>query len=1471
MHTTCPRVFLLPLTVLATTVLHAQTPRSVPSAYTGNPPVNYVRTWEAVAPTTDPNTLTLANDPHQAKIATQYLDGLGRPLQTVVKKGALVTDPNNLQSAANAKDLVSPVEYDAFGRVQHSYLPFAANNRDGNPSISDGLFKLNPFQQQETFSQARYPGETFYYGHTVYEASPLNRVIGTLAPGNSWVGATRGVATHHWINTAADAVRIWSVTNGPNSDDLGSYATLGTYPAGELYKTVTQDEHGKQVIEFKDKEGKVILKKVQLTASADLGSGDGHTGWLSTYYLYDDLGQLRCVVQPEGVKKLADPNLGFNWNLAISGGVLLREQCFRYAYDGRGRMTIKQVPGAGPVYMVYDARDRLVLTQDAGLRRQNPTTARWLFTKYDQLNRPTVTGFYHNPTHTGQAAMQAFCNSQSGLAFWETYNPSAFPLYTLTQSFPVYNSTNGDEVLTFTYYDDYAWAQAHGSHFAAKNNSFDNLFAPPSGTIFPYPQPLAATAQTKGLVTGVCLLLPAGGTVTGTYYDEKGRVVQTQAYNHTAGPGYASGIDVVTHQYSFSGQLLQTVERVQKAGTNPQELLVQTRYGYDELGRLVQTEKKVAVTENGQTVAINNGDWKTTSQTEYDALGQVKKKKLGADPVNTSLPLETLAYDYNVRGWLLGANKAYLTGADPARFFGFELGYDRDGLAPNASKQYNGNIGHQAWRSKGDGEVRKYDYLYDAANRLTYADFNQYTGNAATPFNKSAGLDFSVGNLGYDGNGNILSMQQSGWKIGGSQVIDNLAYAYYDHANRLKAVIDGANNQQSILGDFKYEAATKAAVDYGYDANGNLTADLNKKIGGTAGGIDPTTGLQTSGGAIAYNHLNLPETISVAGKGTITYAYDPAGTKLTKRVVESLTSPQYTGTKTITTLYLGGAVFESRAYVPQHPDQAANADYHDRLQFIAHEEGRLRPLRNAQGTITTLLYDYMLKDHLGNVRAVITEEQKADFYPRASMENVANRNNLADTSNYIPYYVNTDYTPPNGGVRQLISSITGYPTQPSDNQYTARTNGSGQKVGPAIVLRVTAGDKVNIRVESFWKMPPPGSTADFSPASILMDLAQGLFALGSLPGAKATLGELTQANPFEIPVEDFLEVNQPLIPNSQKPRAYLSGMLFDERFKLVLSSSGADPVGDADAQTGVAWKEHLVPGFTIPTSGYLVIFTSNETQNLDVFWDNLQVSHIRGPLLEETHYYPFGLAMHGISSKAATTLENKKGYNGNEIQNKEFSDGSGLEWYDFNARGYDQQLGRFMQVDPLANEGGQESLTPFQFGLNDPIRYNDPDGKCPICPAIPIIFEGVKALAAAYIAYKTTEAAKPLIDKVVKTVEEKTSTPDPGTYSHPQSQKPLPRTEGGEPKPDPDATGPHTQLGRKDGRKGDYNQAREFDANGKPVKDIDFTDHGRNKPNPHQHPYKPGQTGGTLQRGATEPLKVIWEVIKVSIKINFFL
>lgn len=87
--------------------------------------------------------------------------------------------------------------------------------------------------------------------------------------------------------------------------------------------------------------------------------------------------------------------------------------------------------------------------------------------------------------------------------------------------------------------------------------------------------------------------------------------------------------------------------------------------------------------------------------------------------------------------------------------------------------------------------------------------------------------------------------------------------------------------------------------------------------------------------------------------------------------------------------------------------------------------------------------------------------------------------------------------------------------------------------------------------------------------------------------------------------------------------------------------------------------------------------------------------------------------MAGISDKALKTnyAENKYRYNGKELQHQEFSDGTGLEEYDYGKRFYDVQIARFGCPDPDVNK--YKSYSPYLYGVDDPIRFIDVDGMGP--------------------------------------------------------------------------------------------------------------------------------------------------------------
>lgn len=1209
---------------------------------------NFIRSWEPSKALTDTAYISAgARSAMEVKENTVYFDEFGRQLQHISK---------GISPVGN--DLVIPFIYDAFDREQYKYLPYV--QQTGN--IKDGKLKLTPFSSQKAFyrNSSLNPGiknDSIYYSQTTYEISPLNRVMVNYAPGSSWSkkstnpGADPCIRFSYYFNANADSVRLWKIPTGGSLP-----VTTSIYMFGSLKANYSVNEDQQMILEYYDKQDRLILRKVRLDYyhTADV------RGWLCTYYIYDDNSNLRFVFPPLASEKLLN-----NWNVSLVKDLLYENQ-----YDQRNRLIMKKVPGAGPVEMVYDVRDRLVFTQDSV--QKTKSSQEWTVIFYDALNRPVMTGIYK--ANTTRAALQASMNASPNTTQLVTqqlavsnldvdfYN-SSVALYEAAQSVSFldgFDSGTGAEFtaqinpngmvntsivvsnplpgipasaitpLIYTFYDDYGYA----GKLAAVTSDFNQLPANSEAEVANVPDNI-----TTGLVTGKRMRIIGTDKWLGTttYYDKRGRTIQVVSEN------ISGGTDVLTMQNNFNGKVLSSFLRHRNLNsTSIPEVTILSLFKYDAAGRLISEDKKLN----------NSSVQRTIYENSYDELGRIKTKRLGV--TGPSAQLEKLEYEYNIQGWLSSINKNYLqTTTNTTSHFGQELSYERG----FTKRRYSGDLSGIKWKGFNDKTPRAYGFDYDTSGRLRAADFNQQNTGSTAWTNTTT--DFSVSNIKYDANGNLLTMSQKGQVANVPVTIDNLTYSYQSNSNTLVGVADNTNTASAKLGDFI--DGTHTGNDYTYDGNGNLKEDKNKKIS-----------------SISYNSSQLPQEVRITGKGIITYQYDAVGNKLKKIVTDSTG-----GTVKITkTDYIGSFVYEN-----------------DSLQLIGHTEGRIRVLY-AASTPPAFVYDYFVKDHLSNVRMVLTEQSDLGVY-LATME-------TANASQESMLFSNIENT--------RVAKPVGYPTvnSRSNNQFVSKLNAAegSQKVGPSLVLRVMAGDTIQIGVNAFYKSnhaePKPESPVN----SILSDLIN-VFNGHSTNGAAHGVTENSLVGPFN---NRFSNMDYQRLKDKEndgiqqdRPKAYLSYVLFDDQFKLVDNNSGMKQVKAEPDQVQTLARDKIV----MEKSGFLYVYTSNESPQ-DVYFDDVVVTLATGPLLEETHYYPYGLTMSAISSNVLMGTkyrENRMKYNGKELQNGEFQDGTGLELYDYGARLYDPQIGRWGVIDPLADQ--MRRFSPYNYAFDNPIRFIDPDGRGP--------------------------------------------------------------------------------------------------------------------------------------------------------------
>jgi len=124
----------------------------------------------------------------------------------------------------------------------------------------------------------------------------------------------------------------------------------------------------------------------------------------------------------------------------------------------------------------------------------------------------------------------------------------------------------------------------------------------------------------------------------------------------------------------------------------------------------------------------------------------------------------------------------------------------------------------------------------------------------------------------------------------------------------------------------------------------------------------------------------------------------------------------------------------------------------------------------------------------------------------------------------------------------------------------------------------------------------------------------------------------------------------------------------------------------------------------IQRSGYVYIYLSNTSdENIPVYFDDLKITHVPTPIIQEDGYDPFGMILVEQHAERFGEVLNDHLFNGKELQD-EFA----LNWYDYGARMYDPALGRWHVPDLLTEK--YPSVTPYVYAMNNPVTLVDPDG-----------------------------------------------------------------------------------------------------------------------------------------------------------------
>jgi RHS repeat-associated protein len=1209
----------------------------------------WVTSYVPLVPSTDATSINANSPASNVRQKIVYYDGFKKPFQSIDRNAANV---NNV-----AKNVIQI--YDTRSIPDHySFLPFSSNSATQD---------FNAFHDQQTYYNTAFPNE----GYSSFSRSTsLTNVTGSgthhrgsvaYSPGKASVGIKVGNISEP-ITNGSNEVIIWDL------DGSGSPINTGYYAAGMLTgqeddlpdanHQIIVDQYAPSTKTYSDRDGRLILKMV---ADGTYNSITGDiltvkTSYQCTYYVYDERGRLRWTITPKAFSSYQANNNAFST-------ANLNNLCFQYQYDAKGRLDGIRKPGEGGfTYVVYDRKDRPVMRQTPNEKLNNEWEVEFL----DGLGRLKVSSIYTDPSGIDHNSWQANIDtwttggSYADLLNYLT-NPSLESQYPVGDN-PVSDVTNNafslvttgnNKVMTINYYDDCAKLDPNGTNFIECSNNVGLPLMTTAGN----ETPTQSFRNIGKPVGSIVRILRSPNALTSTkvgdwrtsyvLYDDKGRQIfsKSSVTDNVNNNNIPINTDITGTQYDFADRVLLKghlfINNNSVSNALPHEHTEFTKNQYDAIsGALIKSVHQI---DGGSTTP-----WTTIGSYLYDDLGRLKRKTLGDGG-------EIQEMTYNIRWQLAGINGAYAeTGAKGgfSKSFGESLKYDYGFATP----RYDSKISGMIWRGSSATNEYAYGYDYNQDGSLKTADFNHSESAGWS----HASIDYSVSNLLYDKNGNLSNMKQRGTVPGtgagtGPVDMDNLAYHYEDGeiSNHLATVTEQSTTPYFGAGDFQQSASDS------YDPNGNLKTNMGFK------GISNIT----------YTRFNKPELITYSNGSTVEYSYDAAGNKVEELVTD------FASSKRKRTDYIGNTVYQNT-----YSTTAGNGTNTDSLQYVVTAEGR-----------TTFDFatkkpkeEYMVKDHLGNVRSVINVSGY-DLHQYLATYEFASAH-LEDL-----VWDNLD------NVRDIKPGGAG------DNTMAANLNGGDatRTIGTSLLVHVMAGDKVAMNVSTYFTGYTSSQDSPLSSSAVMNQIITTLtggvggFGGGESHNTKVVQTVFTPANYSKY--NDIINA----ATDPTLPKAYLNYVLFDEKMQIVTQMAGAfQATGNGN------WTQIGTPSaLEIPANGYLAVYLSNTSSNVrcskcsDVYFDQLLVNISHGNLLEENHYYPHGLPIFGLGSKTADlTYKNNR----NRYQNNEFITDQGLNWMSFGARQYDPQIGRFLSIDPLAIE--QDGFSPYVAMGNQPESSIDPNG-----------------------------------------------------------------------------------------------------------------------------------------------------------------